>query len=76
MAAIIAAEEEYFSSSKADPDGIERVVFSPSWSYKGPAFTVASAEKKRQAQGTKMPAAHGGRERPGADGGKGKGGAR
>ncbi|MEI6634170.1 MAG: hypothetical protein WCP22_10190 [Chlamydiota bacterium] len=76
MAAIIAAEEDYYSSSKADPDGIERVVFSPVWSYKGPAFTVTAAEKKRQAQGTKKPEANGARERPGADGGKGKGGAR
>jgi hypothetical protein len=73
MAAIIAAEEEYYSSSKADPDGIERVVFSPVWSYKGPAFTVTSSEMKQQAQGTKKPAANGGRERPGTAVEKGKG---
>lgn len=73
MGAIIAAEEEYFSSSKADPDRVERVVFSPSWTFRGPAFTVTAAEAKTQEQGTKIPAAAGGRERPGAAGEKGKG---
>lgn len=74
MAAIIAAEERYLAQSKADPDKLERVVFVPAWSFRGPGFTVASAEKKVQAGGTGQPAAGGARERPAGGGEQRKGG--
>lgn len=46
LAALLAAEEKYFSSTGASPEELECLVFMPVWSYRGPAFTVARAEKK------------------------------
>lgn len=46
MAAILIAEEEYFAETGSDPDKMERLVFGPVWTYRGPAFKVVKAEKK------------------------------
>lgn len=46
VAALLAAEEKYFSSTGASPEELECLVFIPVWTYRGPAFTVARAEKK------------------------------
>ncbi|HOE28333.1 MAG TPA: hypothetical protein PK696_11690, partial [bacterium] len=51
VAAIIAAEERYFAQSETEPEELDRVVFVPAWSFRGPGFTVASAEKKAQSAG-------------------------
>jgi len=51
IAAIIMAEEKYFSETGTDPEEIERVVFSPAWTYKGPAFEVTKVEKKTAGTG-------------------------
>lgn len=50
MAAILVAEEEYFASTGDDPDEMERLVFGPIWTYKGPAFKVVKSEKKEAAE--------------------------
>ncbi len=57
MAAIISAEEEYISLSKADPDRLERLVFRPVWTFRGPSFAVASAVARQQAREAMTPAA-------------------
>lgn len=44
--ALLAAEEKYFSSTGANPEELDSLVFTPVWTYRGPAFTVARVEKK------------------------------
>lgn len=46
LAALIDAEEKYFSSNKVSPDDLECLVFKPVWRFRRPAFIVARAEKK------------------------------
>lgn len=46
LAALLAAEEKYFSSTGVDPEELECLVFTPVWTYRGPAFIVARVEKK------------------------------
>ncbi len=77
LAAIIAAEERYFARSETDPEELDRVVFVPAWSFRGPRFTVASAEKKAHTAGAgQQPAAAGAPERPAGGGEQRKGGSR
>lgn len=46
LAALIDAEEKYFSSTKVSPEDLECLVFKPVWRFRRPAFIVAKAEKK------------------------------
>lgn len=46
LAALLDAEEKYFSSTKVSPEELECLVFKPVWRFRRPAFTVAKAEKK------------------------------
>ncbi|MDD5556571.1 MAG: hypothetical protein PHN82_04880 [bacterium] len=54
VAAILAAEEAYFSETGDDPERMERLVFAPVWTFRGPGFRVVEAER-RKADGTPVP---------------------
>jgi hypothetical protein len=56
LAALLAAEEKYFSSTGAEPEELECLVFTPVWSYRGLGFTVARAEKNAVPQKGKQTA--------------------
>ena len=47
VAAIVLAEDDYFRTSGEKPDELDALVFRPVWTYKGPAFEVVRAVKKK-----------------------------
>ena len=51
LAAILTAEDKYFSSTETDPDKIESLVFTPVWSYRGVGFTVSRVENTAPQKG-------------------------
>lgn len=62
IAAIVVAEEEFFSRSKADPEELEKLVFTPRWSFRGASFEVTVVEKKTDRKNaTPSPAPGGGK---------------
>ena len=46
VAAVVKAEDEYFAANQVDAKELESLIFTPIWSFSGPAFTVSSAQKK------------------------------
>jgi hypothetical protein len=65
VAAILAAEDEYFAATEVKPEALDRLVFSPVWARGGPGFKVVSAEKKKPV-GAVTPAAKQGGAREGS----------
>jgi hypothetical protein len=51
MRAIIFAEEHYLDSTGVKPDELDKLVFSPVWTYRGPTLEVVRAEKKKLGEG-------------------------
>ena len=48
VAAVVKAEDEYFAANQVAAEELESLIFTPTWSFSGPAFTVTSVKKKTE----------------------------